>query len=69
QPDRYLFVRPTSTTRAATRLGFGLQFNRTPNWPTYERVLGMGNNLLAFIKPKGGQDMFDVQAFITAIGE
>ena len=69
QPDRHLFVRPTPTTRAATRLGFGLHFNRLPNWQTYERVLGMGNNLLAFIKPRGGTDMFDVQAFISAIGE
>ena len=68
QPDRYLFVRPTSTSRAASLLGFSLQLNRVPNWQTYERVLGMGNNLLAFIKPRGGQDMFDVQAFITAIG-
>ena len=69
QPDRYLFVRPTATSRAATLLGFGLQLNRAPNWQTYERVLGMGNTLLTFIKPRGGQDMFDVQAFITAIGE
>jgi hypothetical protein len=69
QPDRHLFVRPTSTQRAATLLGFELRFNRKPNWQTYERVLGMGNNLLEFIKPRSGEDMFDVQAFIAAIGE
>jgi hypothetical protein len=69
QPNRHLFVRPTSTQRAATLLGFELRFNRKPNWQTYERVLGMGNNLLEFIKPRSGEDMFDVQAFIAAIGE
>ena len=69
QPDRHLFVRPTSTQRAANLLGFELRFNRNPNWQTYERVLGMGNNLLEFIKPRGGEDMFDVQAFIAAIGD
>jgi hypothetical protein len=69
QPDRHLFVRPTSIQRAATLLGFELRFNRKPNWQTYERVLGMGNNLLEFIKPRSGEDMFDVHAFITAIGE
>ena len=69
QPDRHLFVRPTSTQRAATLLGFELRFNRKPNWQTYERVLAMGNNLLEFIKPRSGEDMFDVQAFIAASGE
>jgi len=69
QPDRHIFVRPTSTQRAATLLGFELRFNRKPNWQTYERVLGMGNNLLEFIKPRNGEDMFDVQAFIAAVGE
>jgi len=69
QPDRHLFVRPTSTQRAATLLGFELRFNRKPNWKTYERVLAMGNNLLEFIKPRSGEDMFDVQAFIAAVGE
>jgi hypothetical protein len=69
QPDRHLFVRPTSTQRAASLMGFELRFNRKPNWPTYERVLGMGNNLLEFIKHRSGEDMFDVQAFVAAIGE
>jgi hypothetical protein len=67
QPDRHLFVRPTTTQRAASLLGFELKFNRKPNWQTYERVLGMGNNLLEFIKPRSGEDMFDVQAFVMAI--
>jgi hypothetical protein len=69
QPDRHLFVRPTSTQRAATLLGFELRFNRKPNWQTYERALAMGNNLLEFIKPRSGEDMFDVHAFIAAVGE
>jgi len=69
QPLQHIFVKATPTTKAAAGLGFELKFNRKPNWQTYERVLGMSNNLLEFIKPRSGVDMFDVQAFIVAIAE
>ncbi len=44
-------------------------FKSAPNWPTYERTLGFGRNLLEFIQPRSGVDMIDVQAFIAAMVE
>jgi len=68
-PDRHLFVKPTATRAAAAGLGFELKFKTAPNWVTYDRVLAFGDDLLAFIKPRMGEDMIDVQAFITGIVE
>ena len=69
RPDRYLFVKPTPTRAAAAGLGFELHFRVAPSWKTYERVQAFGDELLHFIKPRSGEDMIDVQAFITAIVE
>lgn len=69
QPDRHMFVKPTSMRGAAAGLGFDLSFKTAPNWKTYERVQAFSQELLAFIKPRSGEDMIDVQAFITAIVE
>jgi uncharacterized protein DUF3553 len=68
-PDRHMFVKPTATKTAGDGLGFDLKFKSAPNWITYERVLAFSDDLLKFIKPRSGEDMIDVQAFITAIVE
>ena len=68
-PDRYMFVKPTATRAAAVGLGFELKFKAAPNWVTYDRVLAFSEELLAFIKPRMGEDMIDVQAFISGIVE
>ncbi|MND01308.1 hypothetical protein D3C83_202530 [compost metagenome] len=64
-----MFVKPVSTRAAAAGLGFELKFKSAPNWATYERVLAFSDDLLAFIKPRSGDDMVDVQAFISGIVE
>jgi len=64
-----MFVKPTATRTAASGLGFELHFKAAPNWKTYERVQAFSDDLLKFIKPRSGEDMIDVQAFITAIVE
>ena len=69
QPERHMFVKPIATRTAAGGLGFELKFKAAPNWVTYERVLAFSDDLLTFIKPRSGEDMIDVQAFITAIVE
>lgn len=69
RPDRYMFVKPTATRAAAGGLGFELKFKAAPNWVTYDRVLAFSEDLLKFVKPRMGEDMIDVQAFITAIVE
>jgi hypothetical protein len=68
-PDRHMFVKPTATRAAALGLGFDLKFKSAPNWVTYDRVLAFSDELMGFIKPRSGEDMIDVQAFITAIVE
>ena len=69
RPDRHLLVKPTSTRAAAAALGSELHFKATPNWKTYERVMAFSDELMYFITPRGGVDMIDVHAFITAIVE
>lgn len=69
QPDKHMFVKPTATRTAASGLGFELHFKAAPNFRTYDRVLALSEDLLKFIKPRSGEDMIDVQAFITAIVE
>ncbi len=69
QPHKHMFVKPTATRNAANGLGFELHFKAAPNWKTYDRVLAFSDDLLKFIKPRSGEDMIDVQAFISAIVE
>ncbi|HYE87502.1 MAG TPA: hypothetical protein VEA16_14165 [Vicinamibacterales bacterium] len=69
QPDKHMFVKPTPTRAAAAGLGFDLKFKSMPNWTTYDRVLAFSVDLHAFIKPRSGQDMIDVQAFMMAVVE
>ncbi|HEX6164164.1 MAG TPA: hypothetical protein VFZ31_12410 [Vicinamibacterales bacterium] len=68
-PERHMVVRPTVMQTAASGLGFALHYKAAPNWTTYDRVLTFSDEVLAFIKPRGGEDMIDVHAFIHAIVE
>ena len=69
QPSTHMFLKPASMRNASAGLGVDLKFKSAPNWPTYERTLGFGKNLLEFIQPRSGVDMIDVQAFIGALVE
>jgi hypothetical protein len=69
KPSTHLHVRPTPLRKAAAGLGFELKFQPKPNWVTYQRILAFGNDLKEFIKPRSGEDMFDVLAFILATAE
>ena len=64
-----MFVKPTAMRAAAAGLGFELKYKAAPNWDTYDRVLAFSDDVLAFIKPRSGEDMIDVHAFIAAIVE
>jgi hypothetical protein len=68
-PERHMVVKPSAMQTAASGLGFAIQYKATPNWATYDRVLQFSDEVLAFIKPRGGEDMIDVHAFISAIVE
>jgi hypothetical protein len=68
-PDRHMFVKPAAMRAAAVGLGFEIHYKAAPNWVTYERVLAFSDDLLAFVKARSGEDMIDVQAFISGIVE
>ena len=64
RPDVHMFLKPEVTQKAASSLGFHLKYESTPNWTTYERLLGMGRTYLELLKPLGAVDFVDVQSFI-----
>ncbi len=64
QPDRHMFLKPEATRASADALGFNLNYNATPNWLTYRKLLDMAaiyREKLANMKPR---DMIDVQSFL-----
>lgn len=69
QPSRHMYLKPATMRNAAAGLGADLAFKAAPNSLTYDRMLTFGNGLLEFIKPRSGNDMIDVQAFIAALVE
>jgi hypothetical protein len=69
QPAKHIHVRPRQIRKAASGMGFDLQFHERPNWKTYSSMLVYSGDLLDYIKPRGGVDMIDVVALINAIAE
>jgi hypothetical protein len=65
QPDRHMFLHPKLTHEAAQRLGFELNYEATPSWPTYSALLSFADLLLDKLKPHGARDFIDVQSFIA----
>ncbi len=62
-----MFLKPERTKEITRRLGADILYSATPKWDTYERLLSFSNDLLAYLKPLGAQDMIDVQSFIWAV--
>ncbi len=68
RPKVHMFVKPTTTRRAAEAYGFDLAYNAKPSWETYGSVLEFAKTLqhdLADLKPR---DMIDIQSFIWVVG-
>ncbi|MCC6228091.1 MAG: DUF3553 domain-containing protein [Phycisphaerales bacterium] len=63
QPDRHLFLKPSVTEVAADVLGFNLNYDPTPNWLTYSRLLEMGRVYFNGLRELRPRDMIDVQSF------
>jgi hypothetical protein len=63
QPNRFMFLKPEVTKKAADSLGFELNYKAEPNWLTYKCLLRMADiygQKLAYLKPR---DLIDVQSF------
>ncbi len=67
QPSRHMFLKPERTKEITRSLGADILYSATPKWDTYERLLRFSDELLAYLKPLGAQDMIDVQSFIWAV--
>lgn len=67
QPDRHMFIRLAAVRAAAASLAFSLDCTPTPQWSSYERMLAFGRMVLDFLKPLGGRDFIDVQAFLAVL--
>jgi hypothetical protein len=66
KPSTHVYLKPATTRNAAAGLGVELRFKSTPNWATYQATLAFGRSTLEFIKPRSGNDMIDVQAYLAA---
>lgn len=69
RPDAHLFVKPQATQAVARKLGKELLYHARPSWESYQRMLTWSRDLLDYLKPRGAQDLIDVQAFISTIGK
>jgi hypothetical protein len=68
-PDRFMFLKPEVTKKAADRLLFDLLYSSKLSWATYSRLLKMSQLLINRLRPLGARDYIDVQSFIFLTGE
>lgn len=68
QPQRFMFLKPEVTQKAAERLLWNLNYTSKLNWLTYSRLLDMSDELLTLLQPLGARDLIDVQSFIWVTG-
>jgi hypothetical protein len=70
-PEKYLFLKPTVTKKAAEICAFQLHYDPKLNWKTYKALLDFGEYFKADLKAYGDnltpRDMIDVQAFYWAV--
>ncbi|HET8734696.1 MAG TPA: hypothetical protein VFM45_13100 [Anaeromyxobacteraceae bacterium] len=66
RPDRHVLLLPRSACAGASRLGWDLAYQPTPNWATYQRLRGLSSRLLEQLAPSGARDHVDVESFLHA---
>jgi hypothetical protein len=66
-PDRFMLLKPDTTVAGAARLRFDLQYDAGLRWATYERLMTLGEALLARLRPLGARDYIDVHAFLQVL--
>lgn len=72
-PDKYLFMKPTTTRNAAAAFSFDLKYKKELNWRSYRNLLAFGKYVADELEKAGGnlqpQDMIDVQSFMWSIAQ
>jgi hypothetical protein len=68
QPDRWIFLKPAVTRRAALAYGFDFTYRSRPNWNTYESLLAFAERVRRDVRDLRPRDMIDLQSFIWVQG-
>jgi hypothetical protein len=68
-PNRFMFLKPEVTKKAADRLLFDLLYSSKLSWATYSRLLKVSQLLIDRLRPLEARDYIDVQSFIFLTGE
>ena len=70
-PEKYLFLKPTVTKKAAAACEFQLHYDPKLNWKTYAALLAFGEYFKTELKSYGEKltpkDMVDVQSFFWTV--
>lgn len=71
EPEKYLFLKPTVTKKAAAACAFQLHYDPKLNWRTYKALLAFGEYFKTELKNYGEEltpkDMVDVQSFFWVV--
>jgi hypothetical protein len=68
QPEKHLFLKPTTTKRAATKYGFEFEYQSKPNWETYRSLLEFAATVRRDLRDLRPRDMIDIQSFMWVQG-
>ena len=68
QPSVHLYLKPTVTRMAAEAYGYPFAYRSSPNFETYNELLGFGNQIRQDLRDLRPRDQIDIQSFIWVIG-
>ena len=66
-PDRYMFLKPVITQKAADISGFEINYRSELNWRTYNSVMKFAKYLRSELNDLKPRDMIDVHSFMFCI--
>jgi hypothetical protein len=67
-PDRFIFLKPNVTKRAAEAYGFEFNYNSRPSWKVYSSLLEFAERIRSDLRQMRPKDMIDIQSFIWVLG-
>lgn len=68
QPQRHIFLKPTTTREAARKISLPFDYTSRPNWKTYAEYLNLASIVRKAIRDMHPRDMIDIQSFLWVQG-
>jgi hypothetical protein len=68
RPDRYIFLKPNVTKKAAHQYEVDFEYASRPNWGTYASLLAFAERIRRDMRSLKPRDMIDLQGFIWVLG-